>query len=69
MIVYLHLFSKNRKNFEVSMIKNCKKILKRYVTKWLSWRICRNHLGRKEVKHHKSILYDDFMHLSIDMKN
>ena len=25
MIVYLHLFSEKRKNFEVSMIKNCKK--------------------------------------------
>ena len=32
--------------------------------KWLPWEIVSNHLGQ-EMKHHKSILYDDFMHLSI----
>ena len=34
-------------------------------TKWLQWGLCSNHLGQ-EIKRHKSILYGDFMHLSID---
>ena len=33
--------------------------------KWLPWGLCSNHLGQ-EIKRHKSILYGDFMHLSID---
>ena len=33
--------------------------------KWLPWEIVGNHLGQ-EMKHHKSILYDDLMHLSIE---
>ena len=33
--------------------------------KWLPWEIVSNHLGQ-EMKHHKSILYDDLMHLSIE---
>ena len=33
--------------------------------KWLSWEIVSNHLGQ-EMKHHKSILYDGLMHLSIE---
>ena len=32
--------------------------------KCLPWEIVINHLGQ-ELKHHKSILYDEFMHLSI----
>ena len=32
---------------------------------WLPWEIVSNHLGQV-MKHHKSILYDDFMHLSIE---
>ena len=33
--------------------------------KWLPWEIVSNHLGQ-EMKHHKSILYDDLMYLSIE---
>ena len=33
--------------------------------KWLPWELVSNHLGQ-EMKHHKSILYDDLMHLSIE---
>ena len=33
--------------------------------KWLPWEIVSNDLGQ-EMKHHKSILYDEFMHLSIE---
>ena len=33
--------------------------------KWLPWEIVSNHLGQ-EMKHHKSILYYDLMHLSIE---
>ena len=33
--------------------------------KWLPWEIVSNHLGQ-EMKHHKSILYDDLVHLSIE---
>ena len=32
---------------------------------WLPWEIVSNHLGQ-ELKHHKSILNDDLMHLSIE---
>ena len=32
---------------------------------WLPWKIVSNHLGQ-EMKHHKSILFDEFMHLSIE---
>ena len=34
--------------------------------KWLPWEIVSNHLGQ-EMKHHKSILYDDLMHLSVEI--
>ena len=52
-------------NRKASTIKICKKS-KRYVAmqKWLPCEIVSNHLGQ-EMKHHKSILYDDFMHLSV----
>ena len=33
--------------------------------KWLPREMVSNYLGQ-EMKHHKSILYDDFMHLSIE---
>ena len=33
--------------------------------KWLPWGLCSNQLGQ-EIKRHKTILYGDFMHLSID---
>ena len=36
--------------------------------KWLPWEIVSNHLGQ-EMKHHKSVLYDDFIHLSIENMN
>ena len=32
---------------------------------WLPWEIVSNHLGQ-EMKHHKSILFDDLMHLSTE---
>ena len=53
-------------NRKASTIKICKKSkISVAMQKLLPWEIVSNHLCQ-EMKHHKSILYDELMHLSIE---
>ena len=65
-MIYLHSSLKNRKYYEASTTKICQKsVISVAMKKWFSCVLCSNHSGQ-DMKHHKNLLYDDFMHLSIE---
>ena len=64
-ILHLILRKKGLIVKQVQLKINKKSKISVAMQKWLPWEIVSNHLGQ-EMKQHKSILYDNFMHLYIE---